>query len=103
MINFGGSLNSLLGILLILGSGGYLIMSMEQTREATRLNQADDIAPRLLQTFLGPVLLLASGLILLIQGWRLDPLLLLQNLLMSMLVGYLILADWRRFNRMRQR
>lgn len=103
MINFGGSFSSLLGILLVFGSIGYLIISIEQAREATHLNSTDDIAPRLLQTFFGPVLLLASGLILLIQGWRLEPLLLLQNLLMSMLVGYLILSDWRRFNRTRQR
>lgn len=99
MVNFSfgfGGFSGLLGLALILGSIGYLSISATQVREADRLNHADDVAVRLLQTVFGPIVLMISGLILLIQGWRLDPLLLFQNLLMSMLVGYLIISDWRR-------
>ncbi|MEM6401539.1 MAG: Ycf66 family protein [Cyanobacteria bacterium P01_D01_bin.116] len=47
----------------------------------------------IIQLIFLPLLLLFSGLILVFQGWRLDPILQLQQLILSVLVFYFSLKD----------
>ncbi|WP_416233408.1 Ycf66 family protein [Anabaena sp. UHCC 0399] len=47
----------------------------------------------ILQGVLSPVLLLVSGIILILQGWRLDPLLQFQQFLLLLLIIYLSFKD----------
>ena len=96
MLNIGLSLSTILGFLLILGSLGYFAVSMAQIIVAVRSQRDADTALRIFQLIFAPFILLLSGLILLFQGWRLDPILLFQEFLMSLLIGYLILLDLKR-------
>ncbi len=96
MINFGGSSSGLLGLALIVGALGYLAISINQVSKAASANRSGEIILRTIQAIFGPIILFSSGVIMLFQGWRLEPLLLFQNLLLVVLVGYLILIDARR-------
>lgn len=96
MLNIGLSLSTILGFLLILGSLGYFAVSMAQIIVAVRSQRDADTVLRIFQLIFAPFILLLSGLILLFQGWRLDPILLFQEFLMSLLIGYLILLDLKR-------
>ncbi len=90
------NLMNLIALVQILGGLGYFAVSVGQVVVAVRATNAGNIAFRLLQLMLGPLILLLSGVILLLQGWRLDPILLFQNLLMTMLIIYLIVRDLNR-------
>jgi Ycf66 protein N-terminus len=87
---------SLLGIAQILGALGYLALSIGQIIAAMRSNNANNIALRVLQLLLGPLILLISGMILVFSGWRLDPILQFQEFSLTILIAYLIVQDIRR-------
>ncbi len=96
MVNFGLSISGLIGLVQILGGLGYFALSVGQVVVAARSTTAGNIAVRLLQLMLGPSILFLSGVIVSIQGWRLDPILQFQNLLLTVLVFYLIVRDLNR-------
>lgn len=87
------SLGTLLGITQICLSLGYLVISIRQTISTARSGHIRSLDLRLLQTVFGPIILFISGSILILQGWRQDPVLLLKDALISILVGYLIILD----------
>jgi hypothetical protein len=93
MVNIGLNLGSLLGLLQVLGSLAYFVVSIGQITAAVRSRRDTDIALRIFQFIFAPVMLLLSGGILFLQGWRLDPILQFQQFLMSMVIGYLVLLD----------
>jgi len=51
------------------------------------------VAFYIIQLIFLPLLLSLSGLILVLQGWRLDPILQFQQLILSVLIFYLSLKD----------
>lgn len=100
MINIGLNLAILIGLVQILGALGYFVFSIGQLTAAARSSSASGIAVVILQGLLVPLILLISGLILFFQGWRLDPVLQFQVLLMTVLTAYLIaLSSGRSENR----
>ena len=76
-VNYGVNFAGYLGILQALGALGYFALSIAQRSHR----------------IFAPFLLLLSGGILYLNGWRLDPLLQLQQLSISVLIGYLIFLD----------
>ncbi|PZV05399.1 MAG: hypothetical protein DCF22_24690 [Leptolyngbya sp.] len=103
MVNVGLNLVSIAGLLQILASLGYLAVSIAQIANAIRAQRNADILLRILQMIVAPLILFLSGAILLLQGWRLDPILQFQQLLINILIGYLIFLDLSRSNRNTQR
>lgn len=94
MVNFALFPGFLLGLLLILGSLIYFAISIAQIT-AARSQRNADITLRIIQLIFAPTLLLVSGCILFLHGWRLDPILQFQQFLMNILIGYLIFLDLR--------
>ena len=82
-INFGTSFSSYLGLLQMIGALGYYFTL--------------SVAQRPHRIF-APFILLLSGGILFFHGWRLDPVLQLQQLSTSILIGYLIFLDLKQSN-----
>lgn len=92
-VNIGTNPASLLGLIQIIFGLFYLIFAIVQLmRTRYRLSSSATIF-YIIQLVLLPPLLLLSGLILLFQGWRLDPILQFQQLILSALVFYLSLKD----------
>ncbi|ASC71310.1 Ycf66-like protein [Halomicronema hongdechloris C2206] len=87
------NLSSILGLLQALGSLGYFAVSIAQITTALRSRRLTEPVLRILQLIFAPLILLLSGGILFFNGWRLDPILQFQQLLLSILIGYLILLD----------
>lgn len=98
MVNIGLNLGSIFGLLQILVSLGYFAVSIAQITGAVRSQRNNDIVLRTLQLIFAPSILLLSGGILFFQGWRLEPILQSQQLLMTTLISYLIFLDLRRSN-----
>ncbi len=85
---------SLIGIVYFLLGLAYLAISIAQVMVIPRNSGvATKIATRIIQSLVGPFLLVLSGLILLIQGWRLDPVLQLQQVFNLILIVYLMIRD----------
>ena len=92
----GLNLSSVVGLIHVLGALGYLIVSIKQLIVTARSNCSDDITLRIIKLVFGPLILLISGVILMINGWRLDPTFQLKEVLISMLIGYLLFSDLKR-------
>jgi hypothetical protein len=105
MVNVGLDLGSILGLLQILGCLGYFVLSISQIIFSVRSQRDTELVLRMVQLIFAPFIcyLLLSGVILFFDGWRLDPFLLFQEFLMSILIGYLIFLDWKRLSRTTQK
>ena len=94
MFNVGLNLCSLIGLFHIIGAVIYFIISIAQVviviRNTGTLMQ---IVIRVLQSLFAPAILYISGGILLFQGWRLDPILAFQQVIITGLLIYLIIRD----------
>ena len=92
-VNFGANSASILGIIYLLLAVGYLIfMVFWLVKRGTRLTSWA-LALYIIQSIVVPILILLCGLILIFQGWRLDPILQFGQLLSFLLIIYLILKD----------
>lgn len=98
MVSVGLNLSSIFGLIQILGSLGYLIVSANQVIGAARSNPENDMILRVFKLVFAPLILLISGGVLIVNGWRLDPTLQLKEVLTSILIGYLLFSDLRRSN-----
>ncbi|BAY84963.1 Ycf66 family protein [Calothrix parasitica NIES-267] len=88
-INLGANFASWLGFIQIIFGLFYLIFAIVKlipTR--SRLSRIATIF-YIIQLIILPPLLLLSGIILVFQGWRLDPILQFQQLILSALIFYL--------------
>lgn len=92
-VNLGVNPASILGLLQIIFGLFYLIFVIFQLMQIGNRLSNLTIGFFIIQLFLLPVFLLLSGLILIFQGWRLDPILQFQQLIISALVFYLSLKD----------
>lgn len=78
----------------------YFVCSIAQVIEALKSQkQPLAIATRITQTLFAPMLLLLGGGIILLNGWRLDPILVFNQFIMQILVAYLAALDIRRIIR----
>jgi hypothetical protein len=88
MVNLGFNLTTLLGLLDLLGVIGYFVLAISQiSRGAYSSNSTFNTAIQLLELLVSPIALFFSGIILIFNGWRLDPILLLQQLLLHVIIG----------------
>ena len=88
-------MTSLIGLIHFAASVGYFAISIAQITKVDK-RKSFELPCRILQLIFIPIFLLISGIILLFQGWRLDPILQLQQLLMLILTSYLLFLDWTR-------
>ena len=88
MVNFGINAMSLLGLLDILGSIAYLILAIAQISKGVYNSTSTvNTALQLLELLGSPLALFLGGIILLFNGWRLDPILQFQQFLFHVVVG----------------
>jgi hypothetical protein len=90
------SLITIIGLLHILGAVGYFALSIGQIIVIVRSGNAYEIAFRVLKLIFVPLILFLSGRILIMNGWRLDPVLSTQVLLMTVLVAYFIFRELKK-------
>jgi Ycf66 protein N-terminus len=89
MVNFGGTFSSLIGL-------GYLSLSIVfpiltivlLTKRANELTSLTKVLYGI-QAIVAPIVFVLVGKILLLQGWRLDPILAFSQLLLLILILYL--------------
>lgn len=89
--------SSLLGLIQVLGSAGYFVISIAQLAKPAQSRTKIELIFRIFQLIFIPLMLLLSGIIILFQGWRLDPVLLFQDFLMMIIVSYFVCLDIIRY------
>ncbi len=89
--------SSLLGLIQVLGSLGYFVISIAQLAKPGKSRKKIELIFRIFQLIFIPLMLLLSGIIILFQGWRLDPALLFQDFLMMIIVSYFVCLDIIRY------
>ncbi|MGB3640652.1 MAG: Ycf66 family protein [Rivularia sp. (in: cyanobacteria)] len=92
-VNIGTNPPSLVGLIQIIFGLFYVIFVIVQlTKIGNRLNSLTKTF-YIIQLVIIPTFLLLSGIILVFRGWRLDPVLQFQQLILSLLVIFLSLKD----------
>ncbi|BAY27947.1 Ycf66 family protein [Calothrix sp. NIES-2100] len=92
-INFGLNTASLLGLLYIIFGISYMIFMVTVLfRRASSLNGIAFVI-YLLQALLIPSIMLLVGLIFVLQGWRLDPILQFAQFLLTLIIIYFCVKD----------
>ena len=91
----------LIGAAQLLISISYFITSAIQAIKAIRNSRisSKEKTLRILQVIFAPLVIFLSGIILIFQGWRLDPILQFQQVIVFMLLNYLIWRDWNTYSR----
>jgi hypothetical protein len=92
MINVGFNYASLSGIAQIIVALVYFVASLGRFIVVVRSGTAEDITFWLFPLIFAPLILFISDSILVLQGWRQDPLLQFKEFLITVLIAYLI---WR--------
>ena len=93
--NFGINISSLLGLLNIAVAIVYFILTITKIIQVIRRSaSAFYITTKILELVWCPLALLISGVILLFNGWRLDPILQLQQILLESVVIFLFTKDF---------
>jgi len=92
-VNIGINPASKTGIIQIVLSLFFLIFSVIQLLRNRNRATSFNLAFYLIQLVVVPIILGFSGFILVFQGWRLDPILQIQQLLLSLLIVFLLLKD----------
>jgi hypothetical protein len=94
MVNYGLNTASIIGILYILMPFPYFIWSISQLIVIIKTsNNAFKIAKKIINLLVVPGSLILSGLILVFQGWRLDPILQFQQVLVLIIISTFIYSD----------
>lgn len=93
MVNYGLNSASLLGLIYIILSIVYLVSVTSVLVKSP--NRGNELSPLcyIFQAFIFPQVMILSGLILISQGWRLDPILQFGQMLTSLLLIYLSIKD----------
>ncbi|MDZ8029218.1 MAG: Ycf66 family protein [Nostoc sp. DedQUE11] len=92
-VNFGLNLAGLIGIIYLLLSIVYFLLTLAWlVQRGTRL-RGWSLSLYIIQVIFTPIVLLLCGGILFFQGWRLDPILQIQQFLLSLLIIYLTIKD----------
>lgn len=100
MINSGWSLISILGLLDLVVAIGYIVLTIGNIVDGWRSISTPTLSLllvlRLCELLVCPASLFLSGVILLFRGWRLDPILQLQQLLLHLIVSVAIAKNIRK-------
>lgn len=91
-VNIGLNVASLLGIIYVLLGAAYLILMVCFLVKTTRLTNWA-LSLYIIQGIFIPVLMFLSGVILIFQGWRLDPILQFGQVILFLLIIYLTIKD----------
>ncbi|MFN6537758.1 MAG: Ycf66 family protein [Nostoc sp. EkiNYC01] len=92
-VNFGLNLGGLIGIIYLLLAIVYFILTLAWlVQRGTRL-RGWALSLYIIQVIFTPIILLLCGVILFFQGWRLDPILQIEQFLLSVLIIYLTIKD----------
>ena len=93
LVNFGVNVAGLIGIIYLLGTIIYLILTVAWlSQRGTRLT-GSALALYIIQLIFTPIIMLLCGVILLLQDWRLDPVLQFEQFLLLVLILYLSIKD----------
>jgi Ycf66 protein N-terminus len=93
MVNIGFSLTTLLGLLDLLGVICYFLLAIYQISRGVYSYSSNSIfntglqVIEVLELISSPIALFLSGIILVFNGWRLDPILQFQQLLLHVIIG----------------
>jgi len=93
MINIGFNLASLLGLFDLPLSVAIFALTLQLIADKNRV-QDSTVAFDIIQIVLVPLSLLICGAILILQGWRLDPLLFLVMLLLHLIIIFMWTKDF---------
>jgi Ycf66 protein N-terminus len=93
MLNIGTTFAAILGLIYLILGIFYPILTIVVL--AKRSNELNSLAKVLyiIQAIASPIVLLLCGLILIYQGWRLDPILVFSQFLLMVLIIYLAFKD----------
>ena len=95
MVNIGLNISSLLGLLNIVVAIVYFTLTITKIIQVIRrAASASYITTKILELVWCPLALLISGVILLFNGWRLDPILQFQQILLESVVMFLFTKDF---------
>lgn len=93
MVNYGINLAGLLGIIYILFGVAYFILVIIWLAQTARKLNASALVIYIIPAIFAPILMFICGVILVFQGWRLDPILQFMQILLSILIIYLSIKD----------
>ena len=93
MVNVGINLMSILGIVDIALAVTYVVTAIVNSGMRSSIIGGTGIILYIIQGIMAVAVLPISGFILLIQGWRLDPILGMQQMLLHILLIYLAFKD----------
>ncbi|MBN3909660.1 MAG: hypothetical protein HWQ35_24930 [Nostoc sp. NMS1] len=92
-VNFGLNIAGLIGIIYLLLAIGYFILTVAWlAQRGTRL-AGWALALYIIQVIFTPIIMLMCGIILFFQGWRLDPILQIEQFLLLLLILYFTIKD----------
>ncbi|MBU7584187.1 MAG: hypothetical protein KAF91_14950 [Nostoc sp. TH1S01] len=92
-VNFGLNTASLIGFVQIIFAVSYIITMIILLIQRARRLESLSLIVYIFQTIIIPIFLLTSGLILVFQGWRLDPILQFMQFLLTVVIIYLCIKD----------
>ncbi|BAY19341.1 hypothetical protein NIES21_52020 [Anabaenopsis circularis NIES-21] len=92
-VNFGLNVASLIGFMQIIFAVAYILAMIILLIQRARRLETLSLIIYVFQTIIIPIFLLTSGLILVFQGWRLDPILQFMQFLLTVLIIYLCIKD----------
>jgi hypothetical protein len=93
MVNLGFNLTTLLGLLDLLGVISYFLLAIYQISRGVYSHSSNSIfntglqVIEVLELLSSPIALFFSGIILIFNGWRLDLILQVQQLLLHIIIG----------------
>ncbi|MEH2138983.1 Ycf66 family protein [Nostoc sp.] len=92
-VNFGLNLGGLIGIVYLLLAIVYFILTVAWLgQRGTRLTSWV-LALYIIQVIFTPIIMFMCGMILFFQGWRLDPILQIEQFLLLLLIIYFTIKD----------
>lgn len=92
-VNFGLNLAGLIGIIYVLLAIVYFILTVAWlAQRGTRLT-GWALALYIIQVLFTPIIMLFCGILLFFQGWRLDPILQIEQFLLLLLIVYFTIKD----------
>jgi hypothetical protein len=92
-LNFGLNFASLLGIIYFIFGICYLISMITFLTQRANSLRGTSLVLYILQALVIPIFISFCGFILIFQGWRLDPILQFQQLLLFIIITYLSMKD----------
>ncbi len=94
MINFGLNSSSLLGLFDVILAIIIFIMTLSLISGSRGMQTSESMGFYIAQLIIVPIFLLIAGIILIFQGWRLDPILQFGITCLQLVVFFLLIKDF---------